>query len=517
MADPRGIEPATGVRLPAPELRELLEQTGLPDAAAMASVLGAPTPERRIFVNRNLRMDQVQVVGFDMDYTLALYNQPELERLSIELTVEKLVEKRGYSPEIRTLPYDRRYALRGLVVDRKLGNLLKVDRYGHVGRAYHGTKKIEKDERYELYRMATKTRLRPPRFAWIDTLFALPEASMYVALIDFFEARGQELDYDALWQDVRDCIDEAHRDDTLKTIIKADMARYIGEDPEIAATLHKLRSSGKRLFLATNSLYDYTDAVMRFLLDGKLPAYPSWRNYFDYILVGTAKPAFFTEPRPFQELDAGGQVVATEAMHLHRGRIYQGGNLTALQATFADVPADQVLYVGDHIYGDMVRSKKSSNWRTVMIVQELEEEIAIRERQVERIAELEGVTRRLGELDADIHFAQTVQKTLERLRDHGLADRERVDLARRAARADLERLREQLKDALAMHQKLRREIDSTFHPFWGQLFREGNENSRFGEQVEDYADMYTSRVSNLLRYSPLQYFRAPRDYMPHEL
>jgi hypothetical protein len=42
---------------------------------------------------------------------------------------------------------------------------------------------------------------------------------------------------------------------------------------------------------------------------------------------------------------------------------------------------------------------------------------------------------------------------------------------------------------------------------------EGNENSRFGDQVNDYADLYTSRVSNFGPYSPLRYFRraAPAD------
>jgi len=34
--------------------------------------------------------------------------------------------------------------------------------------------------------------------------------------------------------------------------------------------------------------------------------------------------------------------------------------------------------------------------------------------------------------------------------------------------------------------------------------------------VEDYACVYTSRVSNFLAYSPVQYFRAPRALMPHE-
>ncbi len=53
-------------------------------------------------------------------------------------------------------------------------------------------------------------------------------------------------------------------------------------------------------------------------------------------------------------------------------------------------------------------------------------------------------------------------------------------------------------------------------PYWGLTFKEGNENSRFGEQIEVYACIYTSRVSNLVFYSPMQYFRSPRAVMPHE-
>ena len=34
--------------------------------------------------------------------------------------------------------------------------------------------------------------------------------------------------------------------------------------------------------------------------------------------------------------------------------------------------------------------------------------------------------------------------------------------------------------------------------------------------MEQYACLYTSRVSNFLHYSPMQYFRSPRDLMPHE-
>jgi 5'-nucleotidase len=60
------------------------------------------------------------------------------------------------------------------------------------------------------------------------------------------------------------------------------------------------------------------------------------------------------------------------------------------------------------------------------------------------------------------------------------------------------------------------ELDRAYNPYWGSVFKEGNENSRFGRQVEYYACVYTSRVSNLLYYSPTQYFRSPRHWMPHE-
>jgi 5'-nucleotidase len=42
---------------------------------------------RRVFVNRNLKMAGIDWVGFDMDYTLAIYNQIEMDRLSVEATV----------------------------------------------------------------------------------------------------------------------------------------------------------------------------------------------------------------------------------------------------------------------------------------------------------------------------------------------------------------------------------------------------------------------------------------------
>ena len=59
-------------------------------------------------------------------------------------------------------------------------------------------------------------------------------------------------------------------------------------------------------------------------------------------------------------------------------------------------------------------------------------------------------------------------------------------------------------------------LDEAFHPFWGSVFKAGNEVSSFGSQVEQYAGLYTSRATNLAQYSPMHYFESPRHRMPHE-
>ena len=471
---------------------------------------------KRIFVNRNLKMAGVAMIGFDMDYTLAIYNQPELEKLSIQLTLEKLCAKRGYPPEITELDYRPERAIRGLVVDHLHGNLCKMDRHGHVGRVYHGMRLLTREERVELYRRE-RIRLSAPRYAWIDTLFALPEAVMYQRLVDYLEPRGP-VDFGGLWRDVRESIDEAHRDDSLKSIIRGDLGRFIEVDRDLPQTLHKLRSSGKRLFLLTNSLWDYTDPVMRFMLDGKLAAYASWRSYFDIIIVGGSKPAFFTDRHPFVEIDPASGALLGElksGVGFARGHVYQGGNLQEFEEK-TGILGERVLYVGDHIYGDILRAKKSSVWRTAMIVQELEQELALSEQYAERIRQLDELDRKRRNIEAEIDYQQHLLRSLARPATSP-EDEAAIEAARRRARIAIDELRGAVREASSAYDTLEREIDLSYNAHWGPMFKEGNENSRFGEQVEDYACLYTGRVSNFLGYSPLRYFRAPRDKMPHEM
>ena len=65
-------------------------------------------------------------------------------------------------------------------------------------------------------------------------------------------------------------------------------------------------------------------------------------------------------------------------------------------------------------------------------------------------------------------------------------------------------------------ERLDGDVEQSFNKYWGQAFRERHELSLFGDQVQNYADIYTSKVSNFLFYSPDQHFRAARHFLPHE-
>ena len=473
---------------------------------------------RQIFVNRNLRMDKIEVVGFDMDYTLAIYQLLQLEDLSFDMTVERMVERRGWPDRLRQLRYLSEFVIRGLVVDKLTGNIFKMDRHNHVGRAYHGRTPVPKEERNRLYR-DERVALSSPRFAWIDTLFALPEAALFAEVIDLEETAGHELDYDRLFTDIRESIDEVHRDGTLKTRLKADLPRFIVRDPELGPALHKLRSAGKRLFLLTNSHLDYTDAVMRHVLDGVLPEYPSWRNYFDAVITAAGKPGFFSSGTPFVELDAIGRPPAGRGPRLRARPRLPGGNRGDLEKLLG-AGGDRVLYVGDHIYGDILRSKKSSQWRTCLVIEELEREIDWLDRHrpaLEEVAGLEELRLRVDD-EAAAHRAalNALERRLGRIPDGDPALPD-LEILRQRMKRELEALRGALRDANARIAELQAAVEIGYNRYWGLTFKEGSENSRIGEQIEDYACVYTSRASNFVFYSPMQYFRVLRRTMPHEL
>ncbi len=456
----------------------------------MLSTLPPPRYDA-IYCNRSLRLDRIQVVGFDMDYTLATYHQRAVDQLSITLTVGNLIE-RGYPKRLEQLSYPLEFPIRGLLIDKKLGHVLKMDRHRYVKKAFHGLDEIARNHRQRLYH--TK-QLRPgmERYRWVDTLYSLSEVSMFAAITSELERQGGSVNYDKVFEDIRDCNNLAHHNGTFHQAVLDNLPQYVNRDPKLGETLDTLRRAGKRIFLLTNSPAEYTHRMMHYLLDegsDDNDAANSWYSRFDVIVMAACKPAFFNERASLKPTDMPMPKSLDPSPEC-----FLGGNIRSLEHVLG-CRGDRVLYVGDHIYGDVLRAKKDSAWRTLMIIQEMQEELEAVERTRAQMPRLDQLHQERDRVRRRIRHA--------RYRDSPLADPELKEMHQAMEKLDRD------------YEALEKEVAEHFHPCWGSLFKAGNELSHFGHQVESYACLYTSRVSNLLFYAANHAFRSPRDLMPHE-
>ncbi|KAK3022109.1 hypothetical protein RJ639_045953 [Escallonia herrerae] len=186
-------------------------------------------------------------------------------------------------------------------------------------------------------------------------------------------------------------------------------------------------------------------------------------------------------------------------------RVFQGGNVAHLHKLLDIGSSSQVIYVGDHIYGDILRSKKVLGWRTMLVVPELE-------REVELLSETRDTRKQLRLLRSERDCIEDKIHHLKwSLRFEGLNADEKQKLS-----CELEILESQREQVRFSHQQAQRECHQKFHKVWGQLMKTGYQNSRFSHQVERFACLYTSQVTNLSLYSPDKYYRPSEDFMPHE-
>lgn len=491
--------------------RGRIEQSAVARAALRRQLAAhsEPAPGERIFVNRALRMETIRCVGFDLDWTLADYERLPLERLVFELARERLIEHHGYPEHLRGVAFRPDFPCRGLLIDREAGTVLRMSRHRFVNLAYFGRERLDRADLKRLYRFEP---IQPAssRFYHIDSLFELPETNLYAELIELSKHGGDlaRRSFRRIFTDVRSAVDWVHAARALKARVEADTPTFLRRDPLLALALLRLRLGGRKIFLLTNSGWRYASHLCAYLFDGAVPGLDSWRQLFDLVVVSAGKPTFFRRRRPFVELDdSGGETGETE--HPVWGRVYRGGCLPGLMRLI-DAPGEQVLYVGDHVYGDVVSSKRESTWRTALVVRELETELASAAQDGETMAAHLRLLRRLNAAGG----------RMDHLRDLDALDAAGASDGGRAAtetRADLERAVEEHRDLAARVAGSADEIDRSYNRYWGSLFKQGTSKSRFADQIESYACLYTSRVRNFVRYGSRHYFRVAHDPMMHEL
>ncbi|PKU33949.1 5 -nucleotidase domain-containing protein 4 isoform x1 [Limosa lapponica baueri] len=258
--------------------------------------------------------------------------------------------------------------------------------------------------------------------------------------------------------------------------------------PRVPLLLSRMKEVGK-VFLATNSDYNYTDAIMSYLFDfsdgdkAETPQRP-WRSYFDLIVVDTRKPLFFAEGTVLRQVntDTGKLRIGTYTGPLQHCAVYSGGSSDVV-CDLLGVKGKDILYMGDHIFGDILKSKKRQGWRTFLVVPELARELQVWTEKSELFEELRSL---------DLFLAELYQHL-----DSGSSERPDISSIKRRI------------------QKVTHEMDMCYGKM-GSLFRCGSRQTLFANQLMRYADLYAASFINFLYYPFSYLFRAPPVLMAHE-
>jgi hypothetical protein len=198
-------------------------------------------PQKGVYCTRALDMREIKAIGYDMDYTLIDYKMELVEERVYHYS-KMTLDSKGFP--VSGLIFDPRLVVRGLIVDTSLGHTLKVDRFGHVRRAMHGTRELSPEEIYQAYENpAVTVDLREDRWVFMNTLFSVSEGCLYAQLVDRLDSGELLRDakepfdasrcstYEQLWRAVSKALFKAHVQGTMKAELMRDPLRFVNIDP----------------------------------------------------------------------------------------------------------------------------------------------------------------------------------------------------------------------------------------------------------------------------------------------
>lgn len=454
---------------------------------------------QQVFVNRILNLNRIKFIGLDMDHTLIRYQTEHFEALVYDLVVEALIISKQYPKCIRDFKFDMKGAIRGLVIDSAHGNILKLNRFAAIRQSYHGMKAIDFKAQQEFYGSAYID-LNDPNYQVIDTSFSIAFCVLYRQLVDLKDKNNVSLpSYSVLANDVLRMVDHVHSDGSLKQKITENLDHFVIKEPVLVQGIERFIRHGKKIFIATNSEYTYTKSLLDYAINPFLSEGRTWQDVFEYVITFTNKPRFFYDDLRFLKIDPKtGQMTNLDAS-ITPGT-YQGGSATQFTKDLS-LDGDEILYIGDHIYGDILRLKKACNWRTALVVEELGAEIKAQKKSLS--------------IETEIHKKMEVKCELEV--EHLRFSTARLDEKTREYDAQIKELQGKIEALDKQLSALLQKEGEFYNPTWGRVFRAGAEESYFAQQVDRYACIYMEKLVDLFSCSPLTYFRANRRALPHDV
>ncbi|MDH4038134.1 MAG: HAD hydrolase-like protein [Candidatus Krumholzibacteria bacterium] len=303
-------------------------------------------------VHRPFDLGAIDAVGFDLDHTLAIYDDAAVNEIAASAARGLLVERLSY-PRAILNPADSMEtppAARTLAADLTHGAVIKLGADRRVLHARHARRWLEPGEIET--RFAGTLDDRAGGIYSVYSPFELPVLWLLEELeaaAPLTGARGSRC------EDIRRMLDAAHTGGLLKNRLREDLPRFVAASPGLAVALGRWVSAGKRLFVVTNSEPDFAAGVLERVIG------TSWPDLFDVVVASARKPGFFEAPAASQG--------AGEMRRTGHALVMEGGSAATLEEMLG-LRSGRVLFVGDNVRSD-IRSARAHGWHTAHVAPEL--------------------------------------------------------------------------------------------------------------------------------------------------
>ena len=339
----------------------------------------------------------VDVIGFDIDFTLLLYNKKHMTHLIYDSLCEFLIKHKNYPEKIRyseNKDFVDAFSCKNIVIDYKRGNALKLRKDKSIIKAYHGKKELTKEEIYSQYENGTFSVFNISIFYNSDFCinidsFQPQNVALFLICVDLFDKSELNIikDYEDIIKNIGDGMNFNYKINSFEDF--STFGYYFPEiykHPELylytkyncEALLDKLRKKGKKLFFATNSNYSYSHYILEKVLG------ENYHDYFDLCFYKSCKPGFFQDPKESnpkcyfyndqQEISCTEMSDDTYKKIYEGNHILTGGSYVLVEHFFQKMLNKNELkcvFVGDNIMGDCEVPSRLKNFESVFIFDDI--------------------------------------------------------------------------------------------------------------------------------------------------
>jgi len=373
---------------------------------------------------------KVNVVGFDIDHTLVLYNMDALTELMYNSFAKFLVEHKNYPKEILIYPIEEtkvdsdcninereknrkfnldfvhRFSSIEIILDIKNGNAIKIDENRIVQKAFHGIDELSREQIEKIYGVEREflefnmDSAKSRNHHSILSNFEYHVIPIFLICVHLYEIGSFKLEdsepFKKIFSDILEAflfnysLYNAEEKRILKMSeskgyffpeLDKNLKKYLVDYSAKELLMH-LRSKGVQIFFSTNSYYEHADVILRETIG------EDYLSYFDLAVYDSQKPSFFykdsVSPAYFPDFsvpDHKGQIVTSDSLkdeaiykRLKSEKTLIGGSYKIVEEFFLKKTQKddlKYIFVGDNLLADIYHTSYLANWSSIGILDEI--------------------------------------------------------------------------------------------------------------------------------------------------